>query len=513
MTDFMDGELLADQPLGHKLIKKGFWLYFFMIFTAPVGYLIKVIVSNSLSVEDIGIFYSVLGFIMLVSTYHDLGLTEALKYFLPKYRIEKKYDEYKTTIIWTLITQVIIGTIIAIAIYFGADRLAIHHFRSIEAVQIIKTLARYFIGVNFISVFLSVYTAFQDTIAYSILEAARLYITLWFTLFFRLTSTLTVDNFSIAWITGILVGMAITGIIFFKKYWHTLTKGKIVFSPVLIKTQLKYAFRVFLWINIGSLLGLVDQQIVINLLWPKDAGYYSNYFSLLTTYSIIISPLLLRVFPIVTELITKNQMHQLKMLQDILYKYFSVFALSIGWLFAIFGKEIAIVLFGTKFLYSWELLVYSWPFLIINVLYIINFAILAWLGKVRARVKILWIALLLNVLINIALLYVFKIGLPGAVIAMIIWRVILWWWSLNIIQKNLKISFDRLFFIKNLAIISLCSGALFLVKERFLIIDDTARWNNIWYLLVAMLLYYMILVGVNHKSIRMLVKEIKSIKR
>jgi O-antigen/teichoic acid export membrane protein len=148
-----------------------------MIITAPVGYLIKVIVSNSLSVEDIGIFYSVLGFVWLISNYHDLGLTEALKYFLPKYWIEKKYDEYKTTIVWTLIAQVTIGTLIAIAMYFGADRLAIHHFRSAEATQIIKILCRYFIGVNFISVFLSVYTAFQDTISYSILEATRLYVT------------------------------------------------------------------------------------------------------------------------------------------------------------------------------------------------------------------------------------------------------------------------------------------------------------------------------------------------
>ena len=89
-----------------------------MIITAPIGYITKVIVSNTLSVEDIGIFYSVLGFIMLVSNYHDLGLTEALKYFLPKYWIEKKYSEYKTTLILTLIAQLTIGIIIAIAIYF-----------------------------------------------------------------------------------------------------------------------------------------------------------------------------------------------------------------------------------------------------------------------------------------------------------------------------------------------------------------------------------------------------------
>ena len=509
----MDWELLEDQPLGHKLIKKWFWLYFFMIITAPIGYIIKVIVSNNLSVEDIGIFYSILGFIVLVSNYHDLGLTEALKYFLPKYRIEKKYDEYKTTIIWTLIAQVTIGTLIAIAIYFGANRLAIHHFRSPEATEIIKILCRYFIGVNFISVFLSVYTAFQDTIAYSILEAVRVYTTLWFTLFFWLSQTITVDNFSIAWIAGIIVGLIITGIIFLKKYWHTLTKGKITFSSELIKTQVKYAFRVFLGINIGSLLWLVDQQIVINLLWPKEAGYYTNYFSLLTTYTIIVSPLLLRVFPIVTELITKNQMHQLKLLQDILYKYFSVFAISIGWLFVVFGKELAIVLFGTKFLYSWELLIYSWPFLIINVLYMINFAILAWLGKVRARVKILWIALLVNIIINVILMYIFKTGLPWAVIAMIIWRIILRWWSLIIIQKNIKISFDWIFFTKNLIVIIFCSGVFFFIKDIFLVINDTARWNNIACLMFIIIIYYSILAAANKSSIKFLIKEIKNIRK
>jgi len=114
----MEGELLADQPLGQKLIKKWFWLYFFMMITAPVGYIIKVIVSNTLSVSDVWIFYSVLGFVGLVSIYHDLGLTEALQYFLPKYWIEKKYNSYKTIIVITLLAQVAIGTAIACLIYF-----------------------------------------------------------------------------------------------------------------------------------------------------------------------------------------------------------------------------------------------------------------------------------------------------------------------------------------------------------------------------------------------------------
>ncbi|MEI6119290.1 MAG: oligosaccharide flippase family protein [bacterium] len=131
--------------MGQKLIKKGFWLYFFTMIIAPAGYIIKVIVSNTLSVEDVGIFYSVLGFITLISIYHDLGLTEALQYFLPKYRIEKKYNSFKTITIITLLAQVTIGIGIACLMYFGADRLAINHFRSPEAAGIIKTLCWYFI--------------------------------------------------------------------------------------------------------------------------------------------------------------------------------------------------------------------------------------------------------------------------------------------------------------------------------------------------------------------------------
>ncbi|MDP2670824.1 MAG: hypothetical protein Q8O99_08300 [bacterium] len=49
----------------------------------------------------------------LISLYNDLGLTEALQYYLPKYRIEKKYNEYKTILLSTLGIQVISGFVIA----------------------------------------------------------------------------------------------------------------------------------------------------------------------------------------------------------------------------------------------------------------------------------------------------------------------------------------------------------------------------------------------------------------
>ncbi|MEI8091553.1 MAG: hypothetical protein WCG98_04955 [bacterium] len=43
----------------------------------------------------------------------------------------------------------------------------------------------------------------------------------------------------------------------------------------------------------------------------------------------VVNPILSILFPIVTELITKKDHHKLSALQNLLYKYFSVFTLSI----------------------------------------------------------------------------------------------------------------------------------------------------------------------------------------
>ncbi len=508
----MEGELLADQPLGHKLIKKWFWLYFFMIIISPVGYLIKVIVSNTLSVEDVWIFYSVLGLIMLISIYHDLWLTEALQYFLPKYWIEKKYNNFKTIIIITILSQVIIWTSIASGIFFGADRLALHHFKSQEAAGIIRTLAFYFIWINFIQVFSSIFLSFQDTISNNLLEFFRAYGVLLFTIIFWTWHTLTTANFAIWWIGWLIISLIAGAIILWKKYGHTFKRGVFVWDNSIIKKQFKYALRVFLWANIGSLLWQVDQQMIINILGPKAAGYYTNFFSLLMAYSLIVAPILTLIFPIVTELTTKKKHAQFREFQNILYKYFSILAVSIGWIFFVFWPEISSILFGIKFLYSGKLLMYAAPFLIFNVLFIINFGILAWLGKVKERVKVLIIALTANIIINFLLLYTFDIWLPWAIIAMVIGRLLLRWWSLITIQKYQKISFNWRFFFWNMFVIMVLCGIFLLWKKRVFVINDISRRKNIIYLICVIIAYYWILAGINYKSIKALFREIKTMK-
>lgn len=56
----MSETLNDDIPLKDRLLRNGFWMYFLSFIIAPAGYLIKLMVSRQLSVEDIGLVYSII---------------------------------------------------------------------------------------------------------------------------------------------------------------------------------------------------------------------------------------------------------------------------------------------------------------------------------------------------------------------------------------------------------------------------------------------------------------------
>lgn len=153
--------LFPEEPLKKKLIRNSFWLYFFSFIVAPTGYIIKVIASRELSVEDIGIFYSVLGIISLISTYNDLGLTESMQYFLPHYLIDKNFKKAKSMLQFTLVSQLISSALIIVALLFLAPWLATHYFQSPLALPLLQLFCIYFLIINTFQMIQSLFIATQ----------------------------------------------------------------------------------------------------------------------------------------------------------------------------------------------------------------------------------------------------------------------------------------------------------------------------------------------------------------
>ncbi len=500
--------LLSDQTLTHKLISKWSVAYIASFLIAPVWYFLRIIASNNMDVSDIGLFYSMIGLIGLLAAYNDLWLTEALQYFLPKYWIEKKYDYYKTIWILTFGMQLLSWVLIWGWLWLGADWLSAHYFESPQTSHILKVFSLYFVAINFLQALASVYTAFQDIFSEKLIETIRLYSVLACTILFTFFGRLSLETFSYAWLGWLGVALVISLFLCGIKYGKTLSMGSLILDKELIKTQLRYAFWVFLWLNAGTLLGQVDQQFVIVFLGAADAGYFSNYLSLFGIYGVFLWPLMWLIFPITTELITKNHTQKIIMLIQILYKYFSVFAISVIWFFMALWPIIASTLYGTQFSYSGTLLQYGAPFIIFNMLIVINFWFLAGMGKVKERVGVIATALFVNIVMNMISVIILQRWLYGIILSTGLSWIVMFGMSRAIIRKTYSISYNRWFVLGNLLLISILSYAL---RYMSWYIPFENRGLNFLYLALMAIAYYCIVAAFNYRNILLLWWECKGL--
>lgn len=416
-SDIWGGEPIfyPDEPLKKKLLRNGFWLYFFSFIVAPTGYIIKVIASRQLSVEDIGIFYSVLGIIGLLSTYNDLWLTEALQYFLPHYFIDKDYVKAKTMVVFTLISQIISSVLIIAVLLFIAPWLAAHYFHTPLALPLLQLFCIYFLIINTFQMIQSLFIATQQVKRSQGIEWIRMWSIVLLVVIGSFMDIFSLNSFMLYRLAGLLIS-TIVGAIAMRKHFGWLFKYKVNLSKDLLKKWFGYAIRVIIGTNATLLLTQIDQQFALYFFGAESAGYRTNYLTLFNSITIICTPLIAYLFPLLNELHKKNEQAKIKLLNRMLYIGFISIGLVIGLIAYFWGPEAAVLLFGEKFRSSGELFQVSAPFLWLVPIMGIQFQNLASHGKVKQRV----ILLLMGVAVNctVSILCMRTMGISGIVYGM-----------------------------------------------------------------------------------------------
>jgi len=79
----------------NKLVKSSRNVLLFLFLSAIIGYLFKFIIARKISVEDIGLFYSVLGFITFFVFLRDFGRSDSFVYYLPRLKLENNKGTIK----------------------------------------------------------------------------------------------------------------------------------------------------------------------------------------------------------------------------------------------------------------------------------------------------------------------------------------------------------------------------------------------------------------------------------
>jgi len=140
-----------------------------------------------------------------LASYNDLGFTESLQYFLPKFWIQKKYNKFKSSIFLALSIQLFTAILIAIFLWFGADFLANNYFHSEMASSVLKVFSLWFIIFNIFITIDNIFKSFQDTFAYKFVEFIRMWSIVMFVFIIFFIEKGNILNYSLAWFFGTLI--------------------------------------------------------------------------------------------------------------------------------------------------------------------------------------------------------------------------------------------------------------------------------------------------------------------
>lgn len=241
----------------------------------------------------------------ILGAYNDFGMTESLNYFLPGYIHEKNTKKITNTFSIALVTQMVTSTILALCMYFGASWLAAHYFENPLAAVVLHILTIQFFADNVFRTVNTFFQAIQDTRLQKMTDFLRMFIlmiivcSLWF------FDVHTIAIYAWSWSLAMLCGVTLSLIFLARKYHSYFDFSSWKFRKEDYIHVFKYAFWVMLSANVGMLLSQIDMQMVITMLGTRDAGYYTNYLSLIRIPFLFLLPGIFFLFPVFSDLLKR----------------------------------------------------------------------------------------------------------------------------------------------------------------------------------------------------------------
>lgn len=495
--------------LTEKFLKKGFWLYLFSFIIAPIGYIIKIIISWELSVEEVGIIYGIISLITVISAYNDLWMSESMKYYLPIFISEKRYDKVKSLLFFSLFIQISTSIVILCIIYFWSSFIAEYYFKTTAAKEVLQIFSFFFLWLNIFQTLNHFFLAIQDTFTHKLTEFFRMCFIMFVVLYIFFWGTWTILQYSLSWLIWLYIWLILSIIIFIRRYYAAYLRGVSCYKKKgFIKNIANYAGYVMLSASAGAILSQIDMQMIIYFLWTKEAWYYTNYLSIISIAFLIIWPMFSFIFPVVSEMYNKNELSKIVAIKDIMTKNFINIGIMFNFFFFIFAQVIAYTLFWEKFIQSWDILRFSILLLSFNFLLQINFNILAGIGKVKQKAKIIFTAIIFNFLANI--IFIHFLWVSWAALATGLGWILIFLLSEYYLWKSYRIKIQAIEFLKNVIIMWITGMFFFYIILPYF--DNITRLESFFWLAINFSLWTIIFLIINISTFKWFILAIKKLR-
>lgn len=389
-----------------KIIQGGSIIFIMYLIGGLLGYVLRMYLARTLSVNDFGMFYAIIAFIGFFTLFRDPGFSTTLTKFTAEFNNKKEFSSIKSMLSTVLIFEIIISLVLVSAIFLFSDYISLSYFKVASAAMPLRIIT--------LSYFVSLFMAMQYVLLglmkvkyYSIIEPLRNIFTLSATV---LLIGLGVIGAAIGYLVAAVVLVAITGLFLVKSF--PVISAKMNINRELTKKMLLFSFPVFLSSVAGTILGYTDTIVITFFMSVKEVGLYQVAFPTSQMLWVLTGSLSVIILPIISEMSAKKDFKNISEILSLLSKYLFVLVLPIVIMLVAFPELVINILFGSNFIAAAPVL----QILVLSSLFYPIFSLLSAsmvaIGKPALNTKIIAFMSLINLAMN--LLLVPSIGIIGA---------------------------------------------------------------------------------------------------
>lgn len=431
--------------LQEKVIKGSIVVLILAFLGSVCAYLIRILLSRTLSVEDYGLFYAVFGLVSIITAYTDLGFGYSVVYLFPKQIKFKNYAKAWNIFIYGQSITLTMSVIASIFFITLAPFLARNYFKIPESQTLIYIFCIYLISFTIINGLIQIFTGLQKAKYYSSIAVSRWFLTLVISFLFLTFGFSNIVYYAIALCAGHILTALIYFFLLLKRYTF-LIKHKIAWDRSVLRQMFSFAFPSLLETVIVSFAVLADTFFLTLFKGVREVGVYNIIYPLASTPLVLLNPINGLLLPLVSHLmegekeILKYLMEKILQIVPFIWLYFALFTIM-------FPSSIAGLIFGQKWVGLVEIPV---TILSVGVLPMLMNGILGAItlgaGRVKAKLKMATFTAIISVILSGFLTYYW--GVLGAVISASIIAFILSFLFSRIISPVITFKIPYLFYVK-----------------------------------------------------------------
>lgn len=382
-----------------KAVRSSVTLFVMSVLAAFLGYLLRLLLARNLTPAEYGLFYSIFALFSFIGIFRDFGLSSALVKYIAEFNVRRKYEQIKGAMLFVVIFQLVCSFIASSVLFLLSDYLAVNFFHEPSASLFIRIFALMFLIMPLEKVLTLSLQGLQKMVPISFNEFLRLLLIISATYVLFIYDK-TAASPSIAYLFSQIVIFLIYLPIFLKA-WPLFLKTKTKITLDISKKMLHFGVSFMVGL-LGLYILTYTDTLVLTFFRPlEEVGWYNIAIPTSKLLLYFTTSLSIVLLPLSSELWAKKRIDKLRIGVNLLHKYSFVIIMPFAMVMVSFPSLIIKFFFGGAYVNgSAALQILSIGIVLYNIGYVNN-NILSGIGKPRESTKIIIVASLVNLILNI----------------------------------------------------------------------------------------------------------------